>query len=116
MTRIMIVDDEPLVRASIRRTLKLKGHNVIEAGSALQALEVLHRGPPFDVIITDLFMPDLDGALFAAEVEHRFGSQQLLLITGAGSPSLALHRPIPILRKPFTARELLEAIDRLALR
>lgn len=114
--RILVIDDEPMIRASIRRALSLKGHEVVDLGSAQQALDEMDGEAAFDAIVTDLCMPDLDGRTFAAEVEERFGPQRLLLITGWHHPdATSFHRTIPVLHKPFTPLELLDAVEAIPL-
>ena len=58
---ILTVDDSRTARAEIRQTLEADGHRVLEAADGKRALEVLSAVPPVDLIITDLYMPEIDG-------------------------------------------------------
>jgi DNA-binding response OmpR family regulator len=58
--KILVVDDEHLVRWSLRRYLEAEGFEALEAESGIKALEILEKGP-IDILITDLMMPEMDG-------------------------------------------------------
>src|SRR5882672_2561126 len=60
MGLVLIVDDEPAIRRSVRRILEYAGYEVLESGNGVDALCLLERTTP-DVLITDLHMPDCDG-------------------------------------------------------
>ena len=59
--RVLIIDDEPLVRSQLRRSLELRGYSVVEAVDGRAGLDAVSRQKP-DLVILDMTMPDLDGA------------------------------------------------------
>ncbi|MEI7530162.1 MAG: response regulator, partial [Elusimicrobiota bacterium] len=60
MARILIVDDEPDMRLAVRNVLKLRGHDVMEAGDGPAALEIL-AGEDVDLMLLDIRLPGMDG-------------------------------------------------------
>ena len=56
--RVLVVDDEPLIRWSLSETLEQSGHAVVEAGDALNAVRSVSAGEPFDVVLLDYRLPD----------------------------------------------------------
>jgi len=78
--RIVIADDEPIIRLDLRRTLENMGHIVIgEAGDGAQAVEITRELKP-DVVILDIKMPGMDG-IDAAKVISTEGIAPVLLLT-----------------------------------
>ena len=75
---ILIVDDESLIRFAIRRILKGQGYDVIEAGDGLEALELVSRWRS-DLVITDLRMPNLDGADLALQIHASWPGTAVIL-------------------------------------
>jgi PAS domain S-box-containing protein len=114
--RILIVDDEPRVSRSLARMLRQ--HDVTVASSATHALEVLDAsaGAPFDVVLTDVMMPDLDGLELyqrAIAAHPRYRRAFLFMTGGIVKPHLqdeldALRAPC--LYKPFSMPQVLSGI------
>jgi PAS domain S-box-containing protein len=109
--RVLVVDDEPIIAKVVRRTLTGE-HDVVGVTSAREALELLGRGTHFDVILTDLMMPEMTGMELYAElgrldVEH---TRRVVFLTGgAFTPSARAFLdgvPNPSLDKPFDAQQL----------
>lgn len=83
MTRILIVDDEKLARFTIREILVQAGHKIAEAANGNEAI-ALQKAEPFDIIVTDLNMPDMDGIEFfrhLSDIDYQGG---IVLISGVG--------------------------------
>ncbi|MGH7606132.1 MAG: ATP-binding protein [Gemmatimonadales bacterium] len=82
--RVLIVDDEDLIRRPIARFLARRGATVSEAGDGEQALEQLRGGLDPDVIVADLRMPRMDGAEFYArlQTDHPACAERLLFLSG----------------------------------
>ncbi|MDQ3264355.1 MAG: ATP-binding protein [Myxococcota bacterium] len=115
--RVLVVDDEPLVGRGVRRTLM--GHEVVFVQTAAEALALLKDGPPFDAILCDLMMPEMDGAEFFSRLERQ--SPQLLpkvLFLTAGAftrdAQAFLDSGKAWLAKPYESEELRRAIRALA--
>ena len=106
---VLVVDDEEIVRSLMARFLRRAGHNVALAESGRQALEILAE-QQFDLLITDLGMPDISGRELAQEAHWAYPGMAIVLSTGWGatiSPQqLAQMHAQGLLPKPFTHEEL----------
>ena len=100
------MDDEELVRAGTADMLRDLGHEVIEAFSGTQALEVLRSDSWVDAVVTDQMMPGLKGADPAREIQARQPDLPVILISGYTSLSEAKVRGVPLLHKPFRQVDL----------
>lgn len=110
---ILLVDDEPLVRATTVAMLSDLGHRVLEAGSGAQALDLLGAGESPDLVITDYLMPAMTGAELAREIRARKPGLPILLATGYASLAGNVTTDLPLLPKPFEQAELAATVDRL---
>ena len=81
MMTILCVDDEPNILSSLRRLFRGKGYEVLTAISGAQGLELLAQ-QPVDLVISDMRMPEMDGARFLAQVRERWPNTVRLLLTG----------------------------------
>ncbi len=111
--RILVVDDESIVRDSIRKVLQFDGHSVEVATCGEEALALL-RNSIFDLVITDYDMPRMKGEQLAAAVKTLQPDLPVLLVTAYGEqlrPSgIPLSAVDGILAKPFQLEELRHAI------
>ncbi len=116
---ILIVDDDPLVLESLRATLQSDGHKVTAADGGQAGLdsfaEIQQRGERFDVVITDLGMPHVDGRRVASAVKAASPSTPVVLLTGWGQ-RLVDEGDIPahvdhVLNKPPKLRDLRAALS-----
>jgi CheY-like chemotaxis protein len=97
--KILMVDDEPLVCESMRMMLELDGHEMDEAYSGSEALQIIeHRR--FDLIFTDFFMPGMRGDQLAREVRGREAQPPVIMITGF-PPNPAPKEVAQVVIKPF---------------
>lgn len=115
--RVLIVDDDPLVRGAIGACLRHKGYVVHEASDGRKALTFLsHRS--VELVICDILMPDLDGIELVMRLVDRFPEIKILAISGEGqfgpgpfltmAEHLGAHRS---LAKPFEPEVLVEAVE-----
>ena len=81
---ILVADDSAVVRAIVRRTLEKAGHSVQEAADGTEALNLIEKGA-FDLLITDLAMPGLDGFAVLSAVRERSLNTEVIILTGAGA-------------------------------
>lgn len=110
--RVLLVDDEPLVRATAADMLVELGLEVIECSSAPEALAVLARGEPIDLLVTDHLMPVMTGAELAEEALRLRPGLPLLLVSGyADLVDIPLR--VPRLAKPFIKADLANSISLL---
>lgn len=110
---ILLVDDEDLVRNVARRLLELGGYRVLEAATAVEALEVVrtHEGA-IELLVTDIQMAGLSGIELALRVEQERPGIRIILITGYAG-MLERQPDHPILEKPFTKNDLLFKVDEI---
>jgi CheY-like chemotaxis protein len=115
--RILVVDDEPLIRELVTDALSEMGFDVQSAASGVQALDLLRRWLP-QAIVLDLMMPRMDGVGFSEALsrEPRLASIPVLLVTAAHAPEDAAQRmrARAVLRKPFEIDDLLDLVIELA--
>jgi CheY-like chemotaxis protein len=121
MPRVLLVDDDPLVRAGVRAWLERVGHEVVTADCGVTGLNALQHGG-FDLMIVDIFMPHMRG-FESVRVFHQ-AAPLIPLIAISGYVFAEKRSPAPdflamalelgaarCLRKPFTPSTLLAVID-----
>ncbi len=107
----LLVDDEELIRASTAQMLVDMGYEVIEAGSAREALDIL-KSTQVDLLLTDHLMPGMSGAEFARQILAHTPTMRVLIISGYAELE-DLAPELPRLIKPFRQAELAAAIASL---
>uniref|UniRef100_Q07KH7 histidine kinase n=1 Tax=Rhodopseudomonas palustris (strain BisA53) TaxID=316055 RepID=Q07KH7_RHOP5 len=108
--RILLVDDDSLVRMNTAYLLMDLGHSVMEASSGAHALQILDADARFDVMITDYAMPGMTGLDLAIRVKS--AKPKLPIVLATGYADLPKDTPIefPRLAKPYTQDELASAL------
>lgn len=86
--RVLVVDDELLLRWSIAEVLRHGGHHVIEAASAAAAREAIRDSAPIDVVLLDFRLPDSDDLQLLGEIRHRLPEAAVVLMTAFGTPEV----------------------------
>jgi CheY-like chemotaxis protein len=86
---VLVIDDETFVRETLGEMLEVLSHKVVRAESGHEALQIL-AAQSFDLIFTDLSMPEMDGWEVAREIRRRRLETPIVLVTGYGK---ALRRP-----------------------
>jgi len=108
--RILIVDDEPLIRWSMAETLTNDGYAVAEAGDAKQTLEQLVHSPAPDVILLDYRLPDSDDLKLLAAIRQRVPGTPVILMTAFGAPDVVAGAvkmgAFRVVSKPLDMRDL----------
>jgi len=113
MATILIVDDDDGVRQFLTEFLVSLGHVVCTTPSALVALDLVRDGQKFDLLLTDLQMPDLDGAGLIAALRH-IGCQQPMCVLTGWVKTTAVPGADGVLHKPFHLDELQSLVERYA--
>jgi two-component system, response regulator, stage 0 sporulation protein F len=111
---VLVVDDEPLIRWSVAESLSDLGFDVEEAGDASSALrKVTTAATPFDVVVLDLRLPDMDDLSLLGTLRQLLPSAALVLMTAFGNPDVfanAAAMGASVLHKPFELDELKEVV------
>ena len=76
----MLVDDSAFFRDLLAPLIKAAGYHVIAVASAAQALDTIKSGPPIDIVVTDIEMPEIDGFEFAAALRENPGTSAVPVI------------------------------------
>lgn len=116
MARILVIDDDPLLRRVMRRILERSGHDAMEAVDGVEGMRLVRESPP-DLVVTDLLMPEKDGIETIQELRAEFPHIPIVAVSGAGrieegGPLLDAHLygADASLAKPFSAAELIEIV------
>ncbi|SDU51224.1 hybrid sensor histidine kinase/response regulator [Pseudomonas yamanorum] len=107
---ILLVDDDPLVLISTGAMLEDLGHHVVAAADGHAALAFLAQGTRFDLVITDMAMPDMTGIELAGNIEALYPKIPIILSSGFAEISLNLKTTLTRLPKPFDQSALAKVI------
>jgi CheY-like chemotaxis protein len=114
MARILLAEDDNAVSAFVMRALKLRGHEVTAVADGLAALDAL-GGAGFDLLLTDIVMPGMDGIALALKVSRDHPHMKILMMSGyaherqrAHNLEALIHKVLP---KPFSLEEICRAVD-----
>ncbi len=115
MSRILVVDDEEPLRTLVARGLGMDGHSCVTAADGAEALDVLiaEQGR-FDLLLTDIRMPLMDGIALALAAKAQFPELTIMLMTGYAEQrerAKSLEAIVEeVMTKPFTIAELRETV------
>lgn len=111
--KVLVIEDNADLRNLVRLALEGAGHEVLTAAQGQEGLAYLN-GHPVDAVVTDLFMPEMDGIEVIAALRRRFPGVKVVAMSGRpGVDYLAVAKELGaarILRKPFIMDELLSAV------
>jgi CheY-like chemotaxis protein len=117
MARILVIDDEPLVRATVRMILERHGHDILEAENGIAAVDTDAIWPS-DLIITDIIMPEKEGIETIQHFRRTRPSVKIIAMSGGGK--LRTDSPLNAARllgashvfaKPVSCTDLIHAVD-----
>ena len=116
---ILVVEDEPAVRELAVLILRERGYQVQQSGSAFEALELIRRNEPFDLVLTDVIMPQMSGKALCDQIKSQIPHTKVLLMSGYTDDALAHHgvldEGVSFLGKPFSplllTRKVREVLD-----
>jgi len=116
--RILVVDDEPAVRKLLARILRARGYDVFETEDGPSALAFMSSTDrQMDLVVTDVLMPKMSGVQLAKEIQARWPSIKILLVSGyprgERDRPTAIDATLPMLGKPFTPTNIENAVREL---
>jgi DNA-binding NtrC family response regulator len=86
--RVLIVEDEALIRWAVAETLTEAGHTVLEAPDAATALRVVNTSDPIDVVLLDFRLPDSDDLSLVERIRRQTPSSAIVMMTAFGTPQM----------------------------
>jgi two-component system cell cycle response regulator CpdR len=115
MPRVLIADDEDSMRTLVARAIAMDGHHTVTAQDGAEALEILNRDQgAFDLLLTDIQMPVMDGIALALAAARDFPDLTILLMTGfadqrerASGLNAIAH---DVITKPFSVADIRAAV------
>jgi CheY-like chemotaxis protein len=117
MATILVIDDEALIRETIRMKLEQSGHQVIEAGNGIEGLRALEE-QAIDLVVTDIIMPEQEGIETIRKIRERTATVGIIAISGGGRTRnfgfLDFAKKLGAngaLSKPFTGSQLLALVE-----
>ena len=115
MYRILLAEDDQVMREYLTRALERSGYLVTAVDRGTAALPLL-EAEPFDLLLTDIVMPEMDGIELAQRAGVLSPDLRVMFITGFAAVTLKAGRAVPnarVLSKPFHLRDLVLEVDRL---
>jgi len=117
MPRILVIDDESLIRSTVVTILNREGFSVEEASDGQAGIAMFHKSQP-DLVITDIFMPNRDGIEIVMELKRSSPRTKIIAMTGGGQTRMMeiasaakLLGADHILHKPFESESLVAAVN-----
>ncbi len=117
MAHILVIDDEEIVRYTVRTALEMDAHDVLEAENGLQAMKIVLEHD-FDLVITDIIMPEKEGIQTIIDIRAKYRDLPILVITGGDPQRRTLYSEAAItmgansiLFKPFSDENLIGAVN-----
>lgn len=115
MIRILLAEDDQVMREYLARALERSGYSVAAVDRGTAAIPLL-ESESFDLLLTDIVMPEMDGIELARRAGEMAPDMKVMFITGFAAVTLKAGRAMPnarVLSKPFHLRDLVLEVDRL---
>lgn len=113
-SRILVIDDEDIIRSLFKATLEEVGHEVVTAGTGAEGIQCV-KERDFDLVFLDLRLPDIEGAEVLGEIKNVRPTLLVTIITGyPGSDMMerALKKgPLGVMNKPFSDSDIIAAVN-----
>lgn len=113
--KILVIDDEDIVRTSCNRTLTPEGYEVKMARNGMDGLKMASE-ESFDLVLTDLKMPDMDGIEVLRQIKEQWPEFEVIIITGYQTVDTAVKAiklgAFDYIEKPFTPDALIAAVSK----
>ena len=116
MIRILLAEDDDVMREYLTRALTKSGYAVESVDRGTAALELIKSEQSFDLLLTDIVMPEMDGIELAQKAAIVAPMLRVMFITGFSAVSLKAGQAMPnakVLSKPFHLRDLVLEVDRM---
>lgn len=119
MAHILIVDDDPAMLSFLSNALEKAGHTVTIKENGQDALDILQSDQDFDLILSDVIMPGIDGIELSKEAARLLPDLKIMFITGFSAVALGDKNPEKtgkdVISKPFHLSELLIRIEEMLI-
>ena len=115
MYRILLAEDDQVMREYLTRALERSGYRVAAVDRGTAALPLL-ESESFDLLLTDIVMPEMDGIELAQRAQEIAPEMRVMFITGFAAVTLKAGKAVPqarVLSKPFHLRDLVREVDQL---
>ena len=115
MIRILLAEDDAVMREYLTRALQRSGYGVVAVDCGTAAIPLI-QAERFDLLLTDIVMPEMDGIELAQKAGDLAPEMRVMFITGFAAVTLKAGRAIPnarVLSKPFHLRDLVLEVDRM---
>jgi len=115
MIRILLAEDDRVMREYLTRALERSGYAVSAVDRGTAAIPLLQT-EPFDLLLTDIVMPEMDGIELAQKASEMCPELRVMFITGFAAVTLKAGKTVPqarVLSKPFHLRDLVMEVDRM---
>ena len=115
MLRILLAEDDDSMRVYLARALERVGYGVVAVDNGLAAIPLLEN-EPFDLLLTDIVMPEMDGIELAQKAAEIAPDIRVMFITGFAAVALKAGRRTPearVLSKPFHLKDLVAEVERM---
>ena len=116
-TKVLVAEDNPAVREFIERAIKTLGVKVVSVSDGQQALDALNQDT-YDVLVTDIVMPNVDGIALALKAVRQYPNLKIVMISGYAQERMRAHNLDAlvhrIIAKPFSLEEICEAVEDVA--
>lgn len=117
MARILLAEDDGSMRQFLSLALNKAGHNIVEAKDGLEALQILEKDQDFELLLTDIVMPGIDGIELSQMATTACPDLKVMFITGFAAVTVGQTDPdqnnAKVLSKPFHLNDLVKQVDAL---
>ena len=114
MKKILIIDDEEIIRMSCERALQVEGYKTGIASGGREGLEILEK-EPYDVVLLDLKMPDMDGMEVLGKIKSSWPDINVIMISGYSTVDTAVKAlrsgAVNFIQKPFSPDTIISAVN-----
>jgi len=116
MANILLAEDDASLRGFVTAALEKKGHHVTPCSDGAEALAKLESGNSYDLLLTDIVMPGMDGLELSSRAASLSPSTKVMFITGFAAMAVGNAAPqnpnVRVISKPFHLGKLIEEVDR----